>query len=158
MGPLWPPNINSEGSWDAPKNSKDEKQNLQIQCRIYLKNRHGSNFGRSQGHPWSQKKSWRTPLDGPTDPKERVTPLKTLHGAPPLKPHSEKTSILKIIKIPHKYVYLVNMHTPWGRRSGFPDPPLEPPSAMPFRWGPPRAVPKSILERSGSPWDSPEGP
>ena len=92
------------------------------------------------------------------DPKERRTPLQILHPAPPLKPHSEKTSIFKIIKIPHKCMYLVNMHPPWGRRSGFPDPPLEPPSAMPFRLGLPRAVPKSTLELPGSPQDGPEGP
>ena len=50
------------------------------------------------------------------------------------------------------------MHTPWGRRSGFPDPPLEPPSAVPFRSGPSRAVPKPTLEVPGSPQDGPEGP
>ena len=60
--------------------------------------------------------------------------------------------------MPWKYVHLVNMHPPWGRRSGFPDPPLEPPSAMPFRSGPPRAVPKPTLELPGSPQDGIEGP
>ena len=50
----------------------------------------------------------------------------------------------------------MNIHIPWDRRSGFPDLPLEPPSAMPFRSGPPRAVPKRTLELPGSPQDGPE--
>ena len=69
-----------------------------------------------------------------------------------------KTWFFKIVKIPHKYVCFVNMHSPWGRRSGFPDPPLEHPSAVPCPLGSPRALPKPTLDLPGSTQDAPKSP
>ena len=48
-------------------------------------------------------------------------------------------------------MYLVNTHSPWDRRIGFPDPSLEPLRAVPFPSGPPRAPPKLTLEPPGPP-------
>ena len=50
------------------------------------------------------------------------------------------------------------MHSPWDRQSRFPDPSLEPPSAVPFPSGPPRALPKPTLEPPGPPQDPPGSP
>ena len=89
------------------------------------------------------------------DPQDAKNTLPKKYLDHPKSLTSKKAWFSKIIKKRRKYVYSAHVHSLWDRQSWFPDPSLEPPNAVPFPSGPPRALPKSTLELPETPQDAP---